>query len=269
MESPPVRHQDQSGSSVERRLSTAEMEAVIRRAVELQAGASSAGEGVTETEIIRIAQELGLPSQHVQQALAEVRGRGTPETGLLAQTFGEARVGAARIVMLATNRAQADLERYFLQCEHMIVQRRRPGWTVYERASGIAAAMGRATQRAPLIKAPTVEVSISAAEEGSCYVSLSVDLSSARAGFAAGAAVAGGGGGTAVATVLGLAVAPPAALLGLPVLAGIWWGMRASYGNVADRTRLRLESILDRLESGELLPPARGGLQAAIRSLNI
>jgi hypothetical protein len=266
MENPPVRQENQSGALPERRLSTAEMEAVIRRAVELQAGPSSAGEGVTETEIVRIAQELGLPSQYVQQALAEVRGSGTPDTGLLANTFGEARVVAARVVALDLDRAQRDLERYFRECEHMIVQRRRPGWTVYERANGIAAALGRATQRTPLVKTRTVEVSISAADPGNCYVSLAVDLSGTRAGFAAGTAVAGGGGGATVATVLGLAVAPPAALLGLPLLAGIWWGMRAGYGSIADRTRLRLESILDRLESGELLPPP-SGLQATIRSL--
>ena len=64
----------------------------------------------------------------------------------------------------------------------------------------------------------------------------------------------GGGAGGAVAVAAGIAVTPPLALLGLPVLGAAWWAMKAGYGNMAERVQVRLESVLDRLESGELLP---------------
>lgn len=240
----------------ERRLSSAEMEAVIRRAVELQTSAAPTDEGIGETELIRIGGELGLPATYVQQAVAEVRSRGEPEAGVLTGTFGPARVGVSRVVNKSVDYTRSELERYFRECEHMIVQRRREGWAVFEPSPSWSAQMKRSFSDRPLIGAPLVEMSVEAAGDAKSYVTLVADLGRARAGFATGTVLGGGGGGAAVATALGIAVAPPAALLGVPVLFGTWWGMRAGYKSVAARTRLRIESVVDRLESGELLPPA-------------
>ena len=230
------------------------MEAVIRRAVELQANAAPTGEGVTEGELVRIGQELGIPVPHLRQALVEVRGRGEPDDGMLASAFGSARVAVSRVVQMGAEQAGEDLDEYFLRCEHRVVQRRRPGWVVYEHGSSFTAQMGRGLSRLKLISAPVVEVAIEEADTSYSYVSLAADLSRARAGFAAGAALGGGGTGLGVAAALTIALAPPAAFLGLPAAAGLWWGMRAGYQSVIEQTRVRLESVLDRLESGELLP---------------
>lgn len=260
---------DPEGSSglPARRLSSQQLEAVIRRAVELQTSAGGDAEGVSEAEVLRIGSELGLPAAHVRQALAEVRSRGEPEQGGLAALIGPGDVSVARTVALPAERAAADLERYFTQCEYMIVQRRRPGWTVYERGGGIAAAIGRATRSAPRLNRGTVEVSVNAAEEGGSFVSLRVPLRGERWGFTAGTVLGGGGAGAAVATAAGIAIAPPAALLGLPVLAATWWAMRAGHHGLASRLHTRLESVIDRLESGELLPP-RSGWKSMIRALD-
>jgi hypothetical protein len=234
------------------------MEAVIRRAVELQASSSPTGEGVSEGELVRIGGELGIPAAYLKQALAEVRSDGAPEHGLLASAFGEAQIGASRIVHLPAEQAQAQLERYLVECEHMLLQRRQPGWAVYERGSGIGAQLGRGLSSLKLINAPLIRMVVEAAEAGRSYVALSANLATARAGFATGALLGGGGGGLAAATVLGIAVAPVAAFAAVPLTAAVWWGMRAGYSHTTAQAGLRLESVLDRLESGELLQERKG-----------
>jgi hypothetical protein len=47
-------------------------------------------------------------------------------------------------------------------------------------------------------------------------------------------------------------IAPPAALIALPIMGGSVWGARAAYDSV-----LHLEALLDHLERGESLVPGR------------
>lgn len=242
------------------------MEAVIRRAVELQAGAADAGDGITEAEVLRIGRELGLPDRHMQQALAEVRTGSAAERGMLASVIGPSQVRVGRLVSLDAERAGRDLERYFLECEYMSVQRRRPGWTVYERAGGMAASMGRATSSVRRVNAAILEVAIDPLAPGQSSVMLAARIAGARAGFATGAFLGGGGGAVSVGVAAAIAVAPPAALLGLPVFAATLWAMRQGFEQLVERTGTRLESVLDRLESGELVP-RRSGWQETIRTL--
>ncbi|MDP9348541.1 MAG: hypothetical protein M3P24_05270, partial [Gemmatimonadota bacterium] len=63
-----------SGDLPARRLSSQELEAVIRRAVELQAAAGG-DDGITEGEVLRVGGELGLSPELVRRALADVRSR--------------------------------------------------------------------------------------------------------------------------------------------------------------------------------------------------
>ena len=79
----------------QRHLSTEQFELVIRRAAELQASAAEAGgEEMSEGEIVRIGRELGLSGRYLQQALAEVRGRGRRGAGRAGA--GDGRGGPAR-----------------------------------------------------------------------------------------------------------------------------------------------------------------------------
>ena len=96
-------------------------------------------------------------------------------------------------------------------------------------------------------------MAVSPVDADSCLVEVSIDLAGARAGHAAGALGGGGalGAGLAV-TVWATPVADPLMLLGIPVFAGAWYGMRAIYGAVRASAQEKLESFLDRVEHGEL-----------------
>jgi hypothetical protein len=241
------------------RLSNQELEAVIRRAVELQTADGGGQEGIAEAEVLRIGQELGLAPQHVRRAIAEVRAQPVREGGFLGAFMGAARIRAVRTLRRPAVEVGMFLEKYLLECEYMVVQRRFPDRTRYVRASGVAAAVGRAAarfgQRHASLRFDQMDVGVAADDVETCVVEVSVDLGGQRAGFAAGGTLGGLGAGGAVGTVLAIAVAPPAALVGLPILAGMVWGMRAAYHGVARRAQDDLEAFLDRLEHGELRVP--------------
>lgn len=251
-----------------RRLTTAEVEAVIRRAVELQAregeDPTSAPEGMPEAELARIGQEIGLSPRHIQQALAETSAEPVPADGLVDRRFGPATVNLSRLLRIPASRAREELDRYARNQEWMVVHRRFGDRTVYSRASGFAAEVQRGlsglSQKYPRLDVPELEVSVREVDDASCYVALRGDLRGLRAGWLGGAA-AGTSGGVVLATVLGIVIAPPAVLVGAPVLAAAGWGSRAGYRRVVDQKRDLMESILDRLEHGELAAPEQPGLR--------
>jgi hypothetical protein len=214
-------------------------------------------------ELVRIAGELGISPAHVQQAIAEVRGRPAGEDGLLARLVGEARVTASRLVSVPPAGAREQLDRYLTGREAMVAQRRLPDRTIYERGSGVGAAVTRAAgavaARHSLLNVPLLEVAVDAVDDRSCFVAVSVDLNARRSATAAGTA-AGALAGSAAAATVGVVLAPPLALIGLPVLAGFAYLMRASYRGAVTRTRTQLESLLDRLEHKELIDPGQPGL---------
>jgi hypothetical protein len=248
-----------------RRLSSQELEAVIRRAVEIQTAAGTPEEGIAEGEVIRIGQELGIDAATVRRAITDVRGRPPEERGLLAKTMGPGTLRAARTVRRNAAATGLLLEEYLTKCEYMVVQRRFPDRTRYVRGTGVGAVIGRATRKFgashQAMDLAQVDVAVSAIDDETCLVELSVDTGSARAGLATGAAVLGGGAAAGItAAVLATPIVDPLALLSLPALLGSWWGMRGIYGAVQSSAQDKLESFLDRLEHNELkLPQPRGG----------
>lgn len=245
-----------------RRLSTHELEAVIRRAVEIQAGASGTpDEGISEAEVVRIGQELGLDAVTVRRAITDVRGRPPEERGVLARAIGPGGIRAARTIRRPAAAVGLLLEEYLVKCEYMVVQRRFPDRTRYLRGTGVGAALGRGMRKFGASHAsmdlPQLDVAVGALDEGSCLVELSMDTGATRAGLAAGAAAIGGGGAVAItATVLATPLIDPLALLSLPTLLGSWWATRGIYGMVQHSAQDKLESFLDRLEHNELKVPA-------------
>ena len=240
-----------------RHFSTEELEAVIRRAVELQSGTAAREEGVSEQEIVRIGQELGLEPAAVRRAIAEVRSGPPAERGVLGRGLGPAVASATRVLPGSASAVGARLEEYLRERELMVVQRRFPDRTRYVRDSSIAAGMARFARgfgrRGQPLDLKQVDVAVSSLDAGSCLVEVSADLGGMRTGMAAGAL--GGGGGVAAgiaAAVWATPVADPLMLLGIPVLAASWYGMRAIYGATHRSTRDKLESFLDRLEHGDL-----------------
>jgi hypothetical protein len=98
-----------------------------------------------------------------------------------------------------------------------------------------------------------MDVAVSALDAESCLLEISVDLAGTRGGLAAG--VLGSGGVLSVgwvATVWATAIVDPLMLLGIPVVVGSWYGMRAVYGTIRKSVQEKLESLLDRVEHNDL-----------------
>lgn len=261
----PAKPPAPGGGLPARRLSPQELEAVIRRAVELQSGAAGTpDEGISEGEVIRIGQELGLDPVTVRRAITDVRGRPPEERGVLAKTMGPGTLRAARTVRRPAAAVGLLVEEYLLKCEYMVVQRRFPDRTRYVRGTGVGAVMGRAARKFgtshALMDLPQLDVSVSALDDDSCLVEVSVDVTTTRAGLAAGAAAVGGTAASGVAAfALATTVADPVALLALPALMGSWAGFRGIFGAVQRSLQDKLEAFLDRLEHNELKLPAPRG----------
>lgn len=103
-----------------RNFTTQELEAVIRRAVELQAGNSArTEEGVSEVEVVRIGEELGLDPTTVRRAMAEVRGRPVEERGALVKLVGVGTVRAARVLRRPAASTGLLLDRYLRETERI------------------------------------------------------------------------------------------------------------------------------------------------------
>ncbi|HEX6307760.1 MAG TPA: hypothetical protein VFZ69_06190 [Longimicrobiales bacterium] len=260
----PPDEQDTSGHRApnlpvtSRSFTTQELEAVIRRAVELQAGSSARSEdGLSEAEIVRIGQELGLEPATVRRAMAEVRGRPAEERGALVRIAGAGTVRAARVLRRPAASTGLLLDRYLRESEFMVAQRRFPDRTRYVRDASLAAGLARFARGFSRSHKPLdlkqLDVAVSALDTESCLLEFSVDLAGTRGGLVAG--VFGGGSTIAagwVAVVWASAIVDPLMLLGIPVVAGSWFGMRAIYGTVRTSVQEKLESLLDRVEHNDL-----------------
>lgn len=264
----------EGGNLPARRLSSQELEAVIRRAVELQSAATGhADDGISEGEVLRIGQELGLEPAAVRRAITDVRGRAPEERGALARALGPGVARAVRTVRRPAAQTGMLVEEYLCRCEYMAVQRRFPDRTRYLRDTGLAAGFGRIARsfgrNPPPMDLKQLDVGVSALDDDSCLVELTVSLGGMRAGLAAGGAAVGGGGAAAITTaVLATPLVDPLALLALPVLAVSWLGMRGIYRSTRSGVQEKLESFLDRLEHGEIrVPPARGPAGGGSRGL--
>jgi hypothetical protein len=247
-----------------RKLSSNELEAVIKRAVELQtARETEMTDGLSDGEVVRIGQELGIEQHLVRRAIAEVRGRSPEEQGMLAGVMGPRIVRAARTIRRPAVDLAIFLEKYLLEAEFMVVERRFPDRTRYVRARGVGAAMGRAFSKVGSRVAPldleTIDVGVALADEDASVVTLSVDLSTIRTGTAVGGWLGGlGGGGTVAAVVLASTAPHLLALAGLGVAAAGVLGSRGAYRLITGKTHDKLEAFLDRLEHGELrFPPQK------------
>lgn len=253
------------GNLPARLLSSQQLEAVIRRAVEIQSAAGTPDEGISEGEVIRIGQELGLDAVTVRRAITDIRARPPAERGTLARVMGPGEARATRTIRRPAAQVGMLLEEYLQRVEYMVVQRRFPDRTRYVRATGVGAALGRAAQKFGAshraLDLAQLDVGVYALDEDSSLVEMSVDMSGVRAGTAgAGVGIGGGLGAGISAFALATTIPDPLALAAVPVFAGIVAAMRGIYGVVRGGTQDKLESFLDRLEHNELrLPQPRPG----------
>lgn len=244
-----------------RRVSSHELEAVIRRATELQFARGEAEEGLPEAEVMRIGKELGLDPAHVRRAIGEVRGQVREEKGMMVSVMGPETIRAVRTIRRPAAQLGMSLEEYLVKCEYMTVQRRFPDRTRYARDDSMGAALGRMGVKMSLRLQPLdvrkVDVHVSPVDEDSALLELSVPLGATRTGLAVGGVVGGGGGGAAIGTALAMMGPDPTLLLGFPIFGVAMLLARATYRGVSRSVHDKLESFLDRVEHGELPQPPK------------
>lgn len=252
-----------------RQLTRQDMEAVIRRAAELELAAGSRVPEISEEDVVRIAVEVGLSEASVRRALAErragVEGALLSERGWASKLCGPGLVLASRTVARPADELREEIEAHFRENESLRLVRRTRGVSLWEPDSGVLASIMRSVdlfgagyQLAK--KSRAVEVSVVPLDEGSCQVTVTADLAKERSGWFWGLGVGAGTALTAGAGVFitGLPSLPDVAALGSPALMGVTLTVaRRAYLRSVERMRLVLEGLLDRIEHREPLKPPR------------
>ena len=249
------------------RLDRATFERVLQRAAELQAASKDIGDGLSEDEILALGTEVGIPAQHLRQALLEERTRAMthPSPGALDRWIAPADLAAQRVVQGDPEAIQAALIRWMEQHEHFVVQRSAAGRVTFEPMETLAGAMRRLSAmfdpsrgKPYLDKAELVTAVVTPLEAGFCQVTLAASMHNARSGQIAG--------GTVLATCSplvggGLLIAgAPLVIAAIPLIPMVFggWAIARAYRARADRAQLGLERALDELERRPALASGAG-----------
>ena len=267
-------------------ISREDLQLVIRRAAELYTEEADADERLSEAEVLRIADELGLPGRHVRQALYELP-RGQGRGGWLEKWFGPPAVVGTRVVPGSPPAVVDRLEDYLVTREFLQVLRRQGEKAVFSPAddaiSNVARAVRRPQRQWQIARARRVLVEARPIPEDESHVRLEVDVGNRRTRAFSGGVVGG-------------------ALVGIPLAAGAFFpvghlffdlaGDAAGYaaGLVAgagaftasvsagvavarsrfkarvEDARLEIAALLDRLEGGRTLDPPPAPWLRSLRS---
>lgn len=271
----------------ERRITRRQLEVVIRRAAELYAADTDADERISEAELLRIAEEIGLPARYVRQALYEAID--DAEATVLDRIAGPGNLIVARSIPVDAGPILRHMEEYLVTREYLQLRRRQGEKAVFVPAddliSRFARSLSRPARRFHLARARAVGVEVHQLEPGWAHIRLEVDLSVQRNELVRGGGILAGIFGAAAGTGLAILTAPVAGAA-LGDLAGIIAGTTAFVGTAAASTaagiaaaaarfraraaaaREEIEVLLDRAQRGETLdpPPApwRRSLQARL-----
>jgi hypothetical protein len=255
-----------------RALTRPAFEQVIRRAAELSLSDADADEQLSETEVLRIATELGLPAHHVQRALFELPEL-TVQPRWYDRYYGPAVFSITRVIPSETATILRRIEDYLITREYLQIVRRRGDTMAFVPAddtiSSLARALFRPGSRHIVSRASRVLVGAHALpDQRGAHVRFDVDLSeSRRETLRAGTAVGMLGGiftGSLAAALT--AGALPADFGFVPHVLAFGGTMAATaaagfsvaanrFRSRVDAARLELIGLLDRLEHGDRLDP--------------
>lgn len=269
-------------------LRRADLDRVIRRAAELQfqeGEKGEVGESLSEAEILRIGQEVGLEPSHMRRALGELRAEQlTPalpaEEGVLARVVGPSRVQAARAIPGAAADLSPRLHDWLRRNESLTPLRERMGSSFWEPNQGFTAQIQRGInlggKNFELARGKSLEVSVVELEAGWVLVTLVSDLSNVRTehglGWGLGLGLGSLGAGVGVAAVVAF---PPVAIVGTAIAAGMAGGAagatlaRHTLAPARARMAVALEGLLDRCERGDFGkgPGRDGGIFGSLQRL--
>ncbi len=243
------------------------LERVLARAAELQAAQAEPADGMSESQLIDVGNEVGIPAELVRQALAEERTRvAAPEaTGALGEWFGSPIAWSSRIVKGTPAQLLATIDQWMQREETLRPKRRMPDRLTWEARRDLAGTLqmglnlkGRAYA---LAAANEVGATVIAIDGARSMVRVDADFTESRRRRMRWSAVLGGGLLASAAALMAYTVAVPgsSALVG-SVVGGVWTltgGVSAAVIASGQRKRmvraqLALEQILDRLEHGEM-----------------
>lgn len=264
-------------------LASSDLEAVIRRAVELAQVQVDAEDRVSEAELIRIGSEIGLSADKVRQALYD-------QPQLVADpkwydTRFEAPIAAAsRVVPTRQEVTIARLEEYISAREYMQLVRRKSGELRFipaeDAISRLARGFSRPGSKFHLAHARRVVVNVQSIGDEKTHIRIEGDFSEQRAKSVQQGIMAGSFLGLLPGLAAGIMMAVSMhggiagftaafAATGLGVAAGSHIGLGVAANNFRDRlvaARREIETLLDRAEHSDKLepPPApwRRSLQA-------
>lgn len=251
-------------SGPDTRLDRAAVERIIQRAAELQAAEKDWSEGLSESDLLALGREVGIPERYLRQALLEERSRSTipPDRGILARLLGPRVVMAERVVPGERAKVERELHRWMSEGELLQVKRRYGQQVTWEAQRGVLAYLKRAFPPGgyhyTLARAQEVSGQVVELEPGRSFVLLSVDISNSVAPYLAAALVMLGGGAVLSALGLVLGVLPLAAIVPLVASGALAGAILRSRRRRVQEFRVAAEQVLDRLEHGglELHPPA-------------
>jgi hypothetical protein len=247
-------------------LSRREFDAVIRRAAELASSDPEGTDALTESELYRIAGEVGLNDRHVRRALTEVRS-GMTGGGPLDRIFGPPVIRASRVVPGTPAKLTETLDEFLVATQILQPVRRGPTVLQYrpavDWASQIARAASFTSRKYYVASAKSVEVHLEEVDPHRTLVEFVVEPGT-RGDAVAGAGIGGGAVGVGIGIAVGaslLAVSPVAVAAGLGVTAGgglagvITFAVGKNHKKKLREVQDEVEGILDRLEMGESLEP--------------
>jgi hypothetical protein len=251
-----------------RYLTRQDLEAVVRRAAELEIEGGGSAPELSEGDVLRIASEAGLSEASVRRALAE-HGAGAGdllvERGWLTRLCGPGLVTTTRSVPRPAEEVRLELESHLQANESMRLVRRTSISSLWEPDRGIVAALMRGLdvlgRGYPLAKkSRALELQVFPIGEESCQISLTTDLGNERAGWFWVLGV--GAGAPLTLATMGIILGTPEFQSALAVLSPAWFGAtlalaRAGYRRGVGKMRLVMDGLLDRVEHDEPLEPQR------------
>jgi hypothetical protein len=259
-----------------------DLEAVIRRAVELATVQVDAEDRVSEAELIRIGNEIGLPAEKVRQALYE-QPQLEADPHWYTPYFDSPIVTSSRILPGKADATLVRVEEYISAREYMQLVRRKSGELRFipaeDAISRLARGLSRPGKRYHLAHARRVVVNVQQISDTQTHIRLDSDFSEQRA-----ASVKSGMWGGALFGVLPGAIAasfimdplhgPVAAFamiatVGAAMSGGAVIGVKVAANSFREHlaeARREIEGLLDRAEHSDRLEPPPAPWRRSLRA---
>lgn len=250
----------------DRRLRPAEVEAVLRRAAELNARRwgrlGQEGSTISPEIVVQVAASAGIPEEDARRALQEIFSRKAADPPNYQRSLlGPSRVRVVREIEHPATLTEGYLEDLLRRDAELKLRYKADGVSVWDPGSS-GSAMRRALDLSadrPLLKTRCVELVVEEADEGRCTVDFIADLSNQRSEQVSLAVLLGV---TLAAMFLLAGIQNPVFLLGvIPALLAPAGGFRLAYAKSRHDTLRVLDALHDAARIGppeESRSPDRG-----------